>query len=112
MALRLLEQGGMNGGCSNRHETEMLRWIFRRGTHLLVCELAHFLDRPCYALSLIPEWDKPHSATEQFDTGVAAFQRHAAIVTSLRECGWTVIAYTASSPLTPDCGSAVDCRAA
>lgn len=79
---------------SRSQYNRLLRWIFRRGNHLLVCELARYAGGRRYTLSLVPLWDREHSDRESFDTGMKAFHRHAEIAAQLREFGWKVVAYT------------------
>jgi hypothetical protein len=90
----------------------VLRWIFRRGNHFMTCQLTSLASQRRYVLALIPHWDRSQGDSEAFDTGLAALQRHASIASSLRECGWRVVAYSGPSPLTPDFGSAFPRRAA
>lgn len=89
----------------------LIRWIFRRGTHLLTCQLTRQVNGREYNVSLVPHWDRAHEGTDTFGSAISALHRHAAIATTLRESGWTLVAYSRQRPLPPDCG-ALDRRAA
>jgi hypothetical protein len=109
VAFHLLNPTGMKK-TSSRHN--VLRWIFRRGNHFMTCQLTRLATQRRYVLALIPHWDRSKGDSEAFDSGLAALQRHAHIASSLRECGWKVVAYSGPSPLTPDFESAMAGRAA
>jgi hypothetical protein len=89
----------------------VLRWIFRRGNHLLTCQLTKIFGNR-YVLSLVPHWDREHGDTETFESGLSALHRHAIIAKSLRDAGWKVVAYTGPSPFTPDYQALLARRAA
>ena len=89
----------------------VLRWIFRRGNHLLTCQLTKVFGSR-YILSLVPHWDRAHGDSESFDSGLSALHRHAVIAKSLRDAGWKVVAYTGPSPFTPDYQALLAQRAA
>lgn len=80
----------------------VLRWIFRRGNHLLTCQLTKVASSGRYILSLVPHWDREHGDSETFESGLGALHRHAVIANTLRDSGWKVVAYTGPSPFTPD----------
>ena len=90
----------------------VLRWIFRRGNHLMTCQLTRVLGSSRYILSLVPHWDRSQGDSETFDSGLGALHRHAVIAKTLRDAGWKVIAYTGPSPFTPDYESVLAQRAA
>jgi hypothetical protein len=90
----------------------VLRWIFRRGNHLLTCQLTRVLGSRRYVLSLVPHWDRSHGDSETFESGLGALHRHAVIAKTLRDSGWKVIAYTGPSPFTPDYEALLAKRAA
>ena len=73
----------------------VLRWIFRRGNHVMTCQLSRSSNRHRYVLALVPHWDGSHGDNETFDSGLEALQRHASIASSLRESGWKVVSYAA-----------------
>jgi hypothetical protein len=73
----------------------VLRWIFRRGNHFMTCQLSQLSNRHRYVLALVPDWDRSQGDNETFDSGLDALQRHASIVSSLRESGWKVVSYAA-----------------
>ena len=72
----------------------LLRWVFRRDTHLVTCQLDREGQRAAYMLSLVPHWDVRQAVVETFDAGVTAFRRHAAVAEELRRQGWTLASYT------------------
>jgi len=90
----------------------VLRWIFRRGNHLITCQLTKAMSSGRYILSLVPHWDRAQGDSETFDSGLGALHRHAVIARSLRDSGWKVVAYTGPSPFTPDYESVLVNRAA
>ena len=91
---------------------DVLRWIFRRGNQLVTCQLTRLSNRQRYVLAIVPHGNRSLGDSETFDSGLAALQRHASIASSLRECGWKVVAYSAPSPFAPDFGSAIAGHAA
>jgi hypothetical protein len=56
-----------------------------------------------YQLAIVPERSSYSTRTviETFRSAFDVLLRHAALVSELRESGWTLVAYT-DSPLTPD----------
>ena len=79
----------------------VLRWTFRRGSNFIACELVRLNNRQ-YSLALVPLFDRGQGASETFESGLAAFHRHATIASTLRESGWKVVAYSGPAPFTPD----------
>src|SRR5437867_630887 len=96
---------------THTNSRRVLRWVFRRGAHLLTCQLTKEITGHRYVLSLVPHWDRTAGDMEAFDSGVSALHRHAVVAMSLRESGWRVISYTGPSPFTPDYESAIEAQA-
>ena len=67
----------------------LLQWVFSRENNLVTCELLQEGSR--YLVRLLTHSGKMIVAT--FDAGLAAFQRHAALVAELRRSGWMLVAY-------------------
>jgi hypothetical protein len=68
----------------------MLRWIFRRHTEMLTCEVdATAGDR--WDVCVVPHWNVAGAVIERFDAPISALERHAEIARRLREAGWSVI---------------------
>ena len=42
---------------ANRRSMRLLRWVFRRGNHLVTCQLDREGREAAYMLSLVPHWD-------------------------------------------------------
>ena len=78
-----------------RQSQRLLRWIFRRGNHLLVCRVDQRPDDRTYTLSLAPGANVAPGIAETFTSAWSAFRRHAMIASELRRAGWTLAAYTA-----------------
>jgi len=79
----------------------LLAWTFRRGAHFLTCELLSTSDHR-YAVIVTPRSSGGAAIVEELESGVSAFQRHAALAMQLRQQGWTVVAYAPlPSPRTP-----------
>jgi hypothetical protein len=77
----------------------VVRWSFLRGNELLTCQI-HRLPGGRFRLSLVPFAGTGRSVIETFGSIFSALQRHAAIAASLRQAGWTVVAYS-ETPRTP-----------
>ena len=73
----------------------LLRWIFRRGTHVLVCRVDQQADDRTFTLSLAPSANVAAGIAETFTSAWSAFRRHAMIASELRRAGWRLAAYTA-----------------
>jgi hypothetical protein len=73
----------------------LLEWVFSRGSEVVTCQLSRIGDRGGYMLRLMSLWDEQPMQAERFESGLVAFQRHAALATTLRDCGWKVVSYTA-----------------
>jgi hypothetical protein len=69
----------------------LLRWILCRRGRVLMCQLERAGDR--YRVSVLPYGQSKTRFEELFDAGVAAFARHAELVTGLRDRGWTTLGY-------------------
>jgi hypothetical protein len=67
----------------------MLRWLFRRGTATLTCEVDATRGHR-FEVSVVPHWNVAASSIEQFDDLISALERHAEIANRLRQTGWTV----------------------
>jgi hypothetical protein len=87
------EEPDMRTTMRTQHHS-VLRWMFRKGNRLLTCRVDHEGSGSRYRLSLVPHRNLDATAIEVFDTPVSALQRHASIVSELRQLGWTLIAYT------------------
>jgi hypothetical protein len=72
-------------------KVQLLKWILCRRGRVVTCQL----DRTGrqYRLSVQPYGQRENRFVELFDATAAAFQRHAAVVTNLRDSGWTTVAY-------------------
>jgi len=92
----VVETQRMKKSRSTSTPAPLLRWIFRRGDRALTCQLERETGHS-YAVSLVAHWDVTCAAIETFDTGVVAFQRHAAGASDLRRGGWTLVAYGAAA---------------
>jgi len=70
----------------------LLRWILRRGTSRLTCQVdtAGKTSRQ-YLVSVVPHWDVESSIVETVKGPRVALQRHAEIALRLREVGWSVV---------------------
>ena len=73
----------------------LLRWIFRRGNHVLVCRVDQQADDRTFTLSLAPGANVAAGIAETFTSAWSAFRRHAMIASELRRAGWRLAAYTA-----------------
>ena len=73
-----------------RSPQSLLRWIFQRGNDLIICQVD---AERSLTVSLIPHGGIRRTLIEKFDNGLQAFQRHAEIVSNLRDFGWTVASY-------------------
>ena len=67
----------------------LLQWVFSRDNRLVTCEL--YQEGSQYLVRLLTHGGQAIVAT--FDAGLAAFQRHAALVAELRRSGWMLVAY-------------------
>ena len=72
----------------------LLRWIFRRGDHVLVCRVDQQTDDSTFTLSLAPSANVAAGIAETFTSAWSAFRRHAMIASELRRAGWRLAAYT------------------
>ena len=68
----------------------MLRWVFRRDTEMVSCELGLNSDDTVYQLRIEPPWNPTGVSVECFDDAMSAFQRHAMIERILLDDGWTL----------------------
>jgi len=85
---------GLSTSTYSAPETERsvrtLRWIFRRDTATVSCELGLNNDDTAYQLRVDPPRNPTGVAVESFDDAMSAFQRHAAIERILIDDGWTL----------------------
>ncbi len=68
----------------------LLKWILCRRGRVVTCQLDKAGNH--YRVSVQP-YGQRDRVVELFDATAAAFQRHAAVVASLRDSGWTTVAY-------------------
>jgi hypothetical protein len=66
-----------------------LRWSFRRGDDLVVCQLGLDREDSAYELTMIVPWILRPS-TEYFTDAIAALQRQAAVERLLVDEGWSL----------------------
>ena len=74
----------------------LLRWVLYRGEEAITCQIDRTLTDGSYAVSVVPHQNLTAAAIETYDTSIPAFQRHAAIVSELRQTGWKMAAYQAA----------------
>jgi hypothetical protein len=67
----------------------MIRWILRRDSRAITCELERRSDRS-YEVCVMPHWDPSAAMFERFDAATPALLRHADVARRLRDHGWTV----------------------
>ena len=75
----------------------LLRWVLCRGEEAITCQIDRTLADGSYAVSVVPHRDLAAAAIETYETSMPAFQRHAAIVSELRQTGWKMAAYQAAA---------------
>jgi hypothetical protein len=73
----------------------MIRWILRRDSRAITCELDRRSDRS-YEVCVMPHWDPSAAMIERFDAATPALLRHADVARRLREHGWTVTDHMAA----------------
>ena len=72
-----------------RQALPLLSWVFRRGAHLLTCQLDQ-QPTGTYRLSLMsPRGTRGHDAA--YDSVTEALHQHAAVASALRDLGWRVV---------------------
>jgi hypothetical protein len=71
----------------------VLRWTFRRGDEVAICELALTGEDREYELRAPAEWNPTGRPVERFDDALTAFQRHAMIERTLLDAGWVLDAF-------------------
>lgn len=66
-------------------------WVLEREHQSLTCEV----DRASssFEVAIVPHWDVSASTIETFGTPINALQRHAEIISALRQCGWALTSY-------------------
>jgi hypothetical protein len=69
----------------------LLKWILCRRGHIVTCQIDRAGSR--YRVSVLPHGQHKSRLVEMFDANLTAFQRHAALVAGLRDCGWTTVDY-------------------
>ena len=85
----------MKRNAAKRRSQQLLQWVFCRGNQLLTCQLEREGHRAAYILSLVPHWDLRQATVENFEYGLIAFRRHAAVADQLRRNGWALASYGA-----------------
>ena len=75
----------------------LLRWVLCRGEEAITCQIDRALADGSYAVSVVPHRDLAAAAIETYETSMPAFQRHAAIVSELRQTGWKMASYQAAA---------------
>jgi hypothetical protein len=70
--------------------TAMLRWIFRRDTKAVTCEV-RVCGKQTYDVCVLPHWDVSSSTIETFKHPTSALRRHAEIAWYFRQAGWSVV---------------------
>jgi hypothetical protein len=68
----------------------MLRWVLRRDTEAITCQLDARGSRS-HELCILPHWDPTSAVIERFEAPTPARLRHAEVATLLRDDGWMVI---------------------
>ena len=74
----------------------MLRWVFRRDTDAITCEL-DARGRHSYDVCVVPHWNVSSAVIEHYDTPAAALLRHAEIARRLRDHGWMLADHAATA---------------
>jgi hypothetical protein len=72
---------------SETRAASVLHWLFRRDSRALSCDVSVDGDEQ-FVVRVIPLWDDDTSIVETFKRPIDALQRHAEIVSLLRESGW------------------------
>jgi len=67
----------------------IVRWLFLKGTRLLVCEIRSDCHR-VHDVCVVPYWNIASSVIERYPRAADAFRRHAEIASSLRDAGWMI----------------------
>ena len=68
----------------------LVRWILRRDTNGITCEL-DARGEGAYELCVLPHWAPSLAVIERFDASMPALLRHAEVTSRLRDDGWMVI---------------------
>jgi hypothetical protein len=68
----------------------VMRWMFRRGSETVICELGLNRDDSAYELRITPASNPIGLATELFDDAMSAFERNTAIERKLIADGWSL----------------------
>lgn len=68
----------------------IVRWLFLKGTRLLVCEIRSDCRR-VHDVCVVPQWNVASSVVERYGRAADAFRRHAEIASSLRDAGWMIV---------------------
>lgn len=77
----------------NYQHIRVLRWTFRHGDDVVVCELALTGEDREYELRVPAKWNPAGRSVERFDDALTAFQRHAMIERVLLDEGWLLDAF-------------------
>jgi hypothetical protein len=79
--------------CHSHRHIRVLRWTFRQGDEVAICELALTGEDREYELRAPAEWNPTGRPVERFDDALTAFQRHAMIERTLLDAGWVLDAF-------------------
>ncbi len=69
----------------------LLKWSLCRRGRVVTCQLDKSGNK--YRVSVKPYGQSQNKLVELYDATASAFQRHATVVASLRNSGWTTVAY-------------------
>jgi len=70
--------------------TGILRWSFVKLGHVITCEIrTNGLNE--HDVCVVPHWNIGASIVERHDRVIGAFERHAEIISSLRQTGWKLL---------------------
>lgn len=75
----------------------LVRWEFTRGQERVSCEVDRELSNDKqgrFAVISVPYQRLQRGTIEFFENATAAFRRHAAMASDLRESGWKLVSYT------------------
>lgn len=88
----------IDSATTTHRPTTVLRWEFVRGRHRISCQVEQVPrkgHRTAFAVSVVPLWTLERAKGEAFDGLSAALGHHAALASTLRATGWTLVAYSA-----------------
>jgi hypothetical protein len=78
--------------------TTVVRWEFTRGDRRISCQVDQVAGAgpsAAFAVTLVPSWRGERPKREPFEALPAALCHHAALASTLRATGWTLVEYTA-----------------